>query len=119
MTSLALSCLIIASKYCENDPNVPQLPFFIKTYNSIVDVRYQNTIVISDLIYNEIKICKILKYRLHYYTIYDYNSFFFSHGILKLEQIKDIKYHKGMMLNGDSTIKATYDDLDIQPNDIR
>ena len=26
-------------------------------------------------------------------------------------QLKDIKYHKGMMLNGDSTIKETYDYL--------
>ena len=91
MASLALSCLVIAAKYCENDPNVPQLTFFIKVYNSVVDIRYQNTIALSDLIYNEIKICKILKYQLHYYTIYDYNSFLFGHGILKLEQIKEIK----------------------------
>ena len=76
IASLALSCLVIASKYCENDPNVPQLPYFIKIYNSIVDIRNKNIIAISDLIYNEIKICKILKYRLHYCTIYDYNSFF-------------------------------------------
>ena len=89
--SLALACLVIASKYCENDPNVPQLPYFIRVYNSIVDIRNRNTIAISDLIYNEVKICKILNYQLNYYTIYDYNSYLFGHGILKLDQLKEIK----------------------------
>jgi len=93
-TSLALACLVIASKYCENDPNVPELPFFIRIYNSIVENKH--SIAISDLIYNEVKICKILKYRLHYYTIYDYNSFLFGHGILKLDQLKEIKRDKDL-----------------------
>ena len=91
-TSLALACLVIASKYCENDPNVPELPYFIRIYNSIVENKH--SIAISDLIYNEVKICKILKYNLHYYTIYDYNSFLFGHGILKLDQLKEIKRDK-------------------------
>ena len=89
--SLALACLVIAAKYCENDPNVPQIPYFIRVYNSLVDNKYKNTIAISDIIYNEVKICKTLNYKLQYYTIYDYNSFLFGHGILKLNQIKEIK----------------------------
>ena len=89
--SLALACLIIASKYCENDPMVPQLPYFIRAYNSVVEKKNRNSIAISDLIYNELKICKLLNYKLQYYTIYDYNSFFFSHGILKSDQLKEIK----------------------------
>ena len=93
-TSLALACLVIASKYCENDPNVPELPYFIRIYNSIVENKH--SIAISDLIYNEVKICKILKYNLHYYTIYDYNSFLFGHGILKLDQLKEIKREKDL-----------------------
>ena len=93
-TSLALACLVIASKYCENDPNVPELPYFIRIYNSIVENKH--SIAISDLIYNEVKICKILKYKLHYYTIYDYNSFLFGHGILKLDQLKEIKKDKDL-----------------------
>ena len=88
-SSLALACLVVASKYCENDPNVPQLPYFIRVYNNIFG--YKEPIAISELIYNEVKICKILNYKLQYYTIYDYNYFFFSHGILKLEQLKEIK----------------------------
>ena len=91
-TSLALACLVVASKYCENDPNVPQLPYFIRVYNHIVGNK--DPIPISELIYNEVKICKILNYKLQYYTIYDYNSFFFGHGILKLEQLKEIKKDK-------------------------
>jgi len=93
-TSLALACLVIASKYCENDPNVPELPYFIRIYNSIVENKH--SIAISDLIYNEVKICKILKYKLHFYTIYDYNSFLFGHGILKLDQLKEIKRDKDL-----------------------
>ena len=89
--SLALSCLVIASKYSENDPMVPQLPYFIRAYNSVIEKKNRNSIAISDLIYNELKICKLLNYKLHYYTIYDYNSFFFGHGILKLDQLKEIK----------------------------
>lgn len=89
--SLALSCLVISSKYCENDPYVPQLTYFIRAYNNIVENKNKNTIGLSDLIYYEVKICKILNYRLQYYTIYDYNSFLFGHGILKFEQIKGIK----------------------------
>ena len=92
--SLALGCLVIASKYCENDQNVPQLPYFIRLYNTLVDNK--SRIAISDLMYNEVKICKILKYNLHYYTIYDYNSFLFGHGILKIDQLKEIKRDKNI-----------------------
>ncbi len=89
--SLGLACLFIASKYCENDPNVPQIPFFIKVFNSLVDNKFKNSIAISDIIYNEVRICKILHYNLQYYTIYDFNSFLFAHGIIKINQLKELK----------------------------
>ena len=54
--SLALACLVIASKYCENDPNVPQLPIFVRVYNSIANIRIKHTVSISNLIYHEVKI---------------------------------------------------------------
>ena len=32
----------------------------------------------------------MLNYKLNYFIIYDFNSFFFGHGILKIEQLADI-----------------------------
>ena len=86
---IGLASFCISAKFCENDPNVPQLQYFIRIFNNIME--YKNIISMSDLMYSEVLICKLLNYKLNYYTIYDFNSFFFCHGILKLEQIKDIE----------------------------
>ena len=85
---LSLSCLIVASKYCENDPNVPPLENFIDVYN-----RYNNKfgeIKMDDLYEMEVNALKYLDYNVYYLTIYDFNLFFFNHGIIKKQQIKDI-----------------------------
>ena len=90
---ISLGCLCISAKFCENDPNVPRLQDFIRVYNNTMN--YKNIISMSDLMYAEVLICKLLNYKLNYYSIYDFNSFFFCHGILKFEQIKEIeKYFK-------------------------
>ena len=86
---LGLACLCLSAKYCENDPIVPQLQYFIKIYNNVMG--YKNIISMSDLLYTEVLVCKMLNYKLNYYSVYDFNTFFFCHGIFKLEQIKDIE----------------------------
>ena len=86
---LGLACLCLSAKFCENDPIVPQLPYFVKIYNNITG--YKNFISMTELMYAEVVVCKILKYKLNYYTAYDFISFFFCNGILKLEQIKEIE----------------------------
>ena len=86
---LGLSCLCLAAKYCENDPMVPHLQYFIKIFNSING--YKSAILMSELKKGEVTVLKILNYKLNYYTIYDFNSFLFGHGILKIEQLKDIE----------------------------
>ena len=86
---LGLSCLCLAAKYCENDPIVPHLQYFIKIFNHING--YKNAILMSELKKGEVLVLKILNYKLNYYTIYDFNSFLFGHGILKIEQLKDIE----------------------------
>ena len=86
---LGLACLCLSAKFCENDPIVPQLPYFVKIYNNITG--YKNFISMSELMYAEVVVCKILKYKLNYFTSYDFISFFFCNGILKLEQIKEIE----------------------------
>ena len=71
---LGLACLLLSAKYCENDPCVPELKYFIKIYNRLVGSK--NSISVSDLFYSEVIACKMLNHKLNYYTIYDFNSFF-------------------------------------------
>ena len=85
---LSLACLTLSAKYVENDKNVPNLPFFVAIFNSLVE--YNNIISIQELIYAEVLTCKLLEYKLNYYTIYDFDSFFFGHGIIKIEQLKEL-----------------------------
>jgi len=85
---MALACLLLSAKYCENDPLVPALKYFIKIYNKIIGNK--SAISVSDLFYSEVMAIKLLNHKLNYYTIYDFNSFFFNHNILTEEQIKSI-----------------------------
>lgn len=72
---LGLAALCLSSKYCENDPMVPHLKYFIRLYNNIVG--YKNIISTNNLMKAEVSVCKMLNYRLNYFTIYDFNTFFF------------------------------------------
>ena len=97
---LALTCLVLAAKHLENDPTVPHLKYFINAYNYILSQimndfqskTFSNygSISFNDLFISEVLVCKLLNYKLNYFTIYDFNSFFFGHGILKIEQLEDI-----------------------------
>jgi hypothetical protein len=66
--TLGLACLLLSAKYIENDPYVPNLPSFIKAYNIVVGYKY--IISVTDLFYAEVLTCKMLGYKLNYYTIY-------------------------------------------------
>ena len=85
---LSLACLTLSAKYAENDKNVPNLPFFVAIFNSFVE--YSDIISIQELIFAEVLACKLLEYKLNYFTVYDFDSFFFSHGIIKIEQLKEL-----------------------------
>ena len=109
---LLLSCLIVASKYCENDPNVPPLENFIDLYN-----KYNNKfdeMKIDDLFEMEVYVLKYLDYNLYYMTIYDINLFFFNHGIIKKKQIKDIINNN---VNIKSNSKNNKSDISINEDD--
>ena len=86
---LGLSCFIVATKYCENDPIVPPLENFLNFYNKY-NSNMNKKIKLEELFEMEVRILKYLNYNLHYVTIYDFNLFFFNHGIIKKQQIKDI-----------------------------
>ena len=86
---LAAACLIISSKFCENVPLKPTFKHFINLYNEeINNNELQGTK--EDLFLYEIFVCKSLDYKLNYFTIYDFNFFFFGNGILKFEHLKEI-----------------------------
>ena len=76
LNTLGLASLCLAAKYCENDPIVPHLQYFIRIFNSIMG--YKNIISMSDLMRTEVIVLKLLNYKLNYYTIYDFNSFLFG-----------------------------------------
>ena len=86
---IALACLVTASKYTENLPCRPIFRFFISLYNSNLTDN-DSKITKDDLFKYEILICKLLEYKLNYYSIYDFNFFFFGNGVIKIEQLKEI-----------------------------
>ncbi len=86
---LAVACLIVASKYCENVPLRPIFKYYIILYNN--EIKDNNHKINKDILLKyEIIICKMLNYKLNYFTIYDFNFFFFGSGIIKIEQLKEI-----------------------------
>ena len=72
---LGLACLCLSSKFCEIDKIVPHLRLFSKVFNYILD--YKNIISANELRIIESYVCKLLDYKLNYYSIYDFNFFFF------------------------------------------
>ena len=102
---LAVACLIIAFKYCENVPLKPIFKYFVNFYNNeIPDNQYKATK--EDLFNYEVIISKMLDYKLNYFTIYDFNFFFFGNGIIKIEQLKQIN----------SNISTIYNDNNVSTN---
>ena len=86
---LAAACLITSSKFCENVPLKPTFKHFLELYNEEIN-NNEIKATKDDLFLYEIIICKILDYKLNYFTIYDFNFFFFGNGILKFEHLKEI-----------------------------
>ena len=95
--TLALSCLCLSAKFFEIDPIVPQLNYFIKIYNNIMGYKMKNPLSLRELKYAEVYILKLLNYKLNYYTIYDFNSFLFIHGIIK-SQLKNNNYNSKQIM---------------------
>lgn len=89
---LSISCLIIASKFNENDPHYPGLDSFLKLCNSFTNYIY--SLRSNDLVEGEIIALKLLKYKLNYFSVYHFLAFFFGHGVIldkTLEKMKDLK----------------------------
>ena len=89
---LSLACLILASKFNENDPHVPTMSSYIRLLFEYSKKKY--IFNLESLYMAEVVVAKILKYKLNYYTIYHYLIFFFTHGIILKETIEKSKIHK-------------------------
>ena len=77
---LSLACLVIASKFNERDPHVPDLNSFLQIYNKYS--KFYFIFSLNELMNAEVNILKILKYKLNYYSLYQFVTFFFSNGLL-------------------------------------
>ena len=97
---MSLGCLIIATKYNENDPHVPNIISFINlcSYYSYNKYNYE----VRDLSKAEVIIIKVLNYKLNYFTLYHFFNFFFAHGFLfectLEEKAKENEFNKNEIL---------------------
>ena len=89
---LSLACLIVASKFNENDPHVPTISSYIRLLYEYSKKKY--IFNLYSLYMAEVVVVKLLKYKLNYYTIYHYLIFFFTHGIIFKETIENSKISK-------------------------
>lgn len=85
---LAISCLLIASKFIEVDSFFYQLSSFIEAFEN--STYYTQFLSKNELLNYEVIVLKLLNYKVNYFTIYDFISFFFCHGIIQEHQIEDL-----------------------------
>ena len=103
---LSLACLIISSKYNERDPHVPDLNSFLRIYNKYS--KFYFIFSLNDLMKAEVKILKILKYKLNYYSLYQFITFFFSNGILFEKNIQNCSLIKKFKYSEKKIIEKIY-----------
>ena len=84
---LSLACLVVSSKFSEKDPHVPDLNSFLRVYNKYS--KFYFIFSLNELMNAEVKVIKLLKYKLNYYSLYQFITFFFSNGILFEKNIQD------------------------------
>ena len=83
---IAVCCLVVASKFNEKDPHVPDLNSFIRIYNQ--NSKFYFIFQIDELRETEVIILKLLKYKLNIFSLYQFITFFFANGILFEENIR-------------------------------
>ena len=105
LVMISLCCLIIATKFNENDPNIPNIISFINLCSYYSYNKY--IFKVEDLIKAEVIVIKFLEYKLNYFTLYHYFSFFFTHGFL-FEKILEKDVIKNMKLNKNEIMEKIY-----------
>lgn len=77
---IGVSCLLVSSKFSENDSNFPEIKIFLSKLANITQFRYRFTN--EDIIRGEVFVLKSLNYKLKRFSIYSFLVFFFAHGII-------------------------------------
>ena len=77
---VGVSCLLVSSKFSENDSNFPEIKVFLSKLANITQFRYRFTN--EDIIQGEVFVLKSLNYKLKRFSIYSFLVFFFAHGII-------------------------------------
>lgn len=77
---IALSSLIIAGKFIENESLFPSISDFIDLVSVLTHYKYQ--LSCDNLHKGELFVLKSLNYQLKRYSIYHFIYFFFTHGVL-------------------------------------
>lgn len=75
---LAISSLIVASKYLEIDPVIPN----IKDFNAACKKFY---FTVGEIKLTEVKVLKLMSHNLHFSTEIDFLSFYLGHGVVTKE----------------------------------
>ncbi len=76
IASIVLSSFIIACKFCEIDPKIPNLIKFCETFMQITNFKYAFSR--SEINFYEMFCLKKLEYKLNVTTMYDVLNFFFN-----------------------------------------
>ena len=108
LVMFSLACLIIATKYNENDPHVPNIISFINLCSYYTYNKYN--FQVEHLYRAEVIALRFIEYKLNYFTIYHYFTFIFGHGFLpesifENELMKEKKYSKD---NKDELLENIY-----------
>ena len=102
IASIVLSSFIIAAKFCEIDPKIPNLIKFCETFMQITNFKYAFSK--SEINYYEMYCLKKLEYKLNVTTIYDSLNFLFNSDFFK---------NKFFIDNNENTERAYYKSLKI------
>ena len=90
---ISISCLIIASKFNENDPHVPNMSNFVTLCNEYGRGDYAFDFDLDDIVAGEVITLKSLKYKLQFYSVYHFVLFFFTHGLVFKSTIERSKLY--------------------------
>ena len=110
----ALTCLVIASKYQEIDYVIPNLRKFIECYR-MFSYKYSMFVTIEMLRYEEVNVLVLLKYKLCYYSVYDYIVFMFCHGVVTQDELKRVDNNNEI---NDSKMKRSLERIYIKAREL-
>ena len=112
----ALTCLVIASKYQEIDYIIPNLRKYIECYR-MYSSKHSMFVTMEMLRCEEVNVLVLLKYKLCYYSVYDYIVFMFCHGVVTQDELKRVDNNNNNEIN-DSKMKRSLERIYIKAREL-